>query len=210
MAPVGATRLTLSAARAGLAGCHVCGRLSPLDSLERRCLRCAAPLHVRKPHSIQRTWALLIAAAILYIPANVYPIMRVVSLGSVESSTILGGVAHLWEVGMYPLAVVVFTASVFIPVLKLSVLVFLLLSVQCSWRFAAHQRSLLYRYTEAAGRWSMIDVFVVALLAALVNLGSVATIVPGPAALAFAAVVILTMFAALAFDPRLIWDALDE
>ena len=205
--------MSMSAAQAGLIGCHVCTQLSPANVLahgQARCPRCGAPLHARKPQSIQRTWALLIAALILYIPANVYPIMRVVSLGQAQSDTILSGVIHLWEVGMYPLAIVVFVASVFVPMVKLMVLLYLLLSVQLGWRRGLRERTVLYRFTEAIGRWSMVDVFVVALLAALVHLGQVATIIPGPAALAFAAVVVLTMFAAMAFDPRLMWDALDR
>lgn len=203
--------MSASAARAGLVSCHICDRLSPVERLAREphCPRCGAPLHLRKPHSLQRSWALVIAAVMLYIPANVYPIMRVVSFGRSDTSTILSGVVHLWEVGMYPLAIVVFVASVFVPLVKLIVLIVLLLSVQLGWRAGARQRTVLYRFTEAIGRWSMVDVFVVALLAALVHLGSVATIIPGPAALAFAGVVIITMLAAMAFDPRLIWDRLE-
>jgi paraquat-inducible protein A len=202
-------RPALSAAQAALLNCHVCARLTPLQHARHgRCGRCGAPLHLRKPASIQRTWALLIAAVILYIPANTYPIMQVVSFGNSDTSTILSGVVHLWETGMYPLALVVFIASVMVPVLKLIALVYLLLSVQFGWSAWPRQRTVLYRLTEAVGRWSMVDVFVVALLAALVHIGSVATIIPGPAALAFAAVVIITMFAAMAFDPRLIWDTL--
>jgi paraquat-inducible protein A len=203
--------LSTSAARAGLVSCHVCDRLTPLAQLasDHHCSRCGARLHLRKPHSIQRTWALVVAAIILYVPANVYPIMRVVSFGRIDTNTIISGVVHLWEVGMYPLAIVVFVASVFVPLVKLLVLVVLLLSVQFGWRSGARQRTVLYRFTEAIGRWSMVDVFVVALLAALVHLGSVATIIPGPAALAFAGMVIVTMLAAMAFDPRLIWDTLE-
>lgn len=204
--------MTLSAARAALVNCHVCSQLSPVSLLAHghaRCSRCGAPLHLRKPHSIQRTWALLIAAIILYIPANVFPIMRVVSLGQTQSDTILSGVIHLWEVNMYPLAIIVFVASVFVPLVKLMVLLYLLLSIQFKWRHGLRERTILYRFTEAIGRWSMVDVFVVALLAALVHLGRIATIIPGPAALAFASVVVLTMFAAMAFDPRLMWDIFD-
>jgi paraquat-inducible protein A len=199
----------LTAAQADLLSCHVCARLTPAHADHRhRCPRCGAPLHLRKPDSIQRTWALLIASMILYIPANVFPIMQIVSFGNVQTNTILSGVVHLWEGGMYPLALVVFVASVMVPVLKLITLIYLLCSVQFRWTTRPRQRTVLYRLTEAVGRWSMVDVFVVALLAALVHIGSVATIIPGPAALAFATVVIATMLAAMTFDPRLIWDAL--
>ncbi|MEZ5590889.1 MAG: paraquat-inducible protein A [Gammaproteobacteria bacterium] len=201
--------MTLSAARAALVNCHVCSQLSPTSILSHghaHCPRCGAPLHLRKPYSIQRTWALLLAAIILYIPANVFPIMRVVSLGQTQSDTILSGVIHLWQVDMYPLAIIVFVASVFVPMVKLMVLLYLLLSVQFKWRHGLRERTALYRFTEAIGRWSMVDVFVVSLLAALVHLGQIATIIPGPAALAFATVVVLTMSAAMTFDPRLMWD----
>jgi paraquat-inducible protein A len=199
----------LTAAQADLLSCHVCTRLTPAAAdHQHRCSRCGAPLHLRKPNSIQRSWALLIAGMLLYLPANVFPIMKIVSFGSVQTNTILSGVVHLWEEGMYPLALIVFVASVMVPVLKIIILIYLLLSVQFGWSTGARQRTVLYRLTEAVGRWSMVDVFVVALLAALVHIGTVATIIPGPAALAFAAVVIVTMLAAMAFDPRLIWDAL--
>lgn len=206
-------QLPVTAAQAELLNCHVCAKLTPLhnhDSQHLHCSRCGAPLHLRKPNSIQRSWALLITAMVLYVPANTLPIMAVVSFGNTETNTILSGVVHLWQEAMYPLALVVFFASVVVPVLKLIVLIYLLLSVQFRWNSGARQRTILYRLTEAVGRWSMVDVFVVALLAALVHIGTVATIIPGPAALAFAAVVVVTMFAAMAFDPRLIWDAANQ
>jgi paraquat-inducible protein A len=197
--------MSYSAAQKGLAGCHVCTQLSP--ARHHHCPRCGAPLHLRKPHSLQRSWALLLTALILYVPANVYPIMQVTSLGQTQSDTILSGVIHLWVVGMYPLAAIIFIASVFVPLLKMLALLYLLLSVQFCWRWGLRERTVLYRLTEAVGRWSMVDVFVVALLAALVHFDELATIVPGSAALAFAAVVVATMFAAMAFDPRLMWDS---
>lgn len=194
----------ISARQAGMISCHICNQLS--DYSQADCSRCGAPLHSRKPNSLQRSWALLLAALILYLPANIYPILHVVSLGQTQNDTILSGVIHLWEAGMYPLALIIFIASVFVPLVKLLILIFLLFSVQFNWRGRLRERTILYRFTEAIGRWSMVDVFVVALLAALVHLGQVATIIPGPAALAFAGVVILTMLAATAFDPRLMWD----
>lgn len=208
------TALTMSASQAGLVSCHGCGKLSHhvyrSHGHRVRCPRCQAPLHARKPDSLNRSWALVFAAFILYIPANIFPVMTVVSLGSASTNTILGGIVHLWEGGMLPLALVVFFASVFVPLLKLFALVYLLLSVQLRWQKHPRQRTVMYRIVEGIGRWSMLDIFVIAVLVALVQLGNLATIVPGIGATAFAAVVVLTMFAAMAFDPRLIWDSLEK
>ena len=204
----------ITAARAALVSCHVCGKLSCNLRVPKghhaRCPRCHAPAHSRKPDSLNRAWALALAAFILYIPANVFPIMTVVSLGNAGAHTIMGGVVALWEAGMVPLALVVFFASVFVPLLKLLALVYLLLSVQLKWRARPRQRTSMYRIVEGIGRWSMLDIFVIAILISLVRLGNLATIVPGVGATAFAAVVVLTMFAASSFDPRLIWDSLEE
>ena len=172
-----------------------------------RCPRCAARFGRRKPDSIQRTWALVIAAALLYIPANYYPILTVTILGKGEADTILSGVVALMEAGMWEVAILIFFASVTVPMLKLLGLSFLLISVQrrSSWR--PRTRTQLYRIIEGIGRWSMIDMFMVSIVVALVQLGAVATIDPGLGAVCFAAVVVITMFAATRFDPRLIWDA---
>ena len=186
-------------------GCDTCG----LVSRGREgvlCPRCGFALHHRKPNSLTRTWALLIGAAILYIPANLYPILTVVRFGAGQPSTILGGVKELLEAGMWPLAALVFFASVAVPVLKLVGLVFLLLTTMAGMRSRRRDRTVLYRIVDAVGRWSMIDIFMESILVALVQFGAVVTIAPGPGAIAFASVVILTMFAARAFDPRLIWD----
>jgi paraquat-inducible protein A len=171
-----------------------------------RCPRCRSVLHHRKPDSIGRAWALLIAAAICYIPANMLPIMTVISFGSGSPSTILSGVSELWEIGMYPISIVVFVASIFVPVLKILLMVYLLISVQRRSPNQPRQRTLIYRITEGVGRWSMLDIFMISILAGLVKLQALATIAPEPGAPFFAAVVILTMLAALAFDSRLIWD----
>jgi paraquat-inducible protein A len=170
------------------------------------CPRCGAELHARKPQSLQRTWALVIAALLCYAPANLFPVMTVTSLGRAQSDTILSGVVFLLNHGMWPLAVVVFTASIFVPMAKLLILGFLLISVQrgSAWRPA--ERTRLYRITEAIGRWSMVDIYVVTILVALVRLGNLATIEAGAGAVFFGAVVVLTMLAAESFDPRLIWD----
>ena len=186
--------------------CHVCGLVLPWQG-DRHCPRCGAALHRRKPASIQRTWALVIAAAILYVPANVLPIMSVTSLGKTQSDTILSGAQYLLVHGMWPLALVVFVASVLVPLLKLAILVFLLISVHYRSRWRLRDRTRLYRITEFIGRWSMVDIYVVTVLVALVRLGNLATIEAELGAVFFAAVVILTMFAAMTFDPRLIWDA---
>lgn len=174
------------------------------------CPRCGAPLWRRKPNSLARTWALVIAASILYVPANIYPIMTVISFGKGEPDTIISGVQSLMASGMWPLAVLVFFASITVPLLKLFGLTLLLVSVQYRWQWRPKQRTILYRITEAVGRWSMIDIFMISILVALVRLEAIATIEPGVGATSFAAVVVLTMFAAMSFDPRLIWDAMDR
>ena len=172
-----------------------------------RCPRCAAALHHRKPHSLARTWALLIAACILYVPANLLPVMTVTSFGKGEPAAILSGVTLLIQAGMWPVALLVFFASITVPVVKIVALAYLLISVQFRSHWRPRDRTVLYRVVEAVGRWSMVDVFMISILVALVNLGAIATILPGSGAIAFAAVVILTIFAAMSFDPRLIWDA---
>ncbi len=174
------------------------------------CPRCGAQMFRRKPNSLARTWALIIAAYILYIPANVYPIMTVISFGKGEPDTILSGVESLMASGMWPLAVLVFFASITVPLVKLLGLTLLLVSVQYRWQWRPRQRTILYRITEAVGRWSMIDIFMISILVALVRLEAIATIEPGTAATSFAAVVVLTMVASMSFDPRLIWDAMEQ
>jgi paraquat-inducible protein A len=191
-----------------LVGCHACDQVCHLTHGQHaHCPRCGATLHRRKPHSVARTWALLIAACILYIPANALPVMTVTSFGQGEPDTILSGVKALIAAGMWPVAILVFFASITVPVLKIVAMVFLLISVQRGSRWRPRDRTVLYRMVESVGRWSMVDIFMISILVALVNLGAIASIVPGPGALAFASVVILTMIAAMTFDPRLIWDA---
>lgn len=200
---------TFTAAEIGLLNCHNCSLLSkatqqPHTSL--KCPRCATELHQRKPRSISQTWAFLIAAYIMYIPANLLPIMTTTSLGQVQSDTILSGVIYLLTSGSWPLALIIFIASVFVPVLKLVILTYLLLSVQTKSQWRPADRTKLYRITEAVGRWSMVDIYVVTLMVALVDIRGLASVEAGPGAVAFGAVVVLTMFAAMVFDPRLIWD----
>lgn len=196
------------APRQPLVGCHACDLVVPIAGGERAtCPRCGSTLHARKVDSLTRTWALLLTAGILYVPANVYPVMTVISFGSGEPDTILSGVKALIEAGMWPLAALVFIASITVPLMKLVGLTFLLISVQrrSSWR--RRDRTRLYRIIEGVGRWSMIDIFMISILVALVKLGAIATIEPGVGATSFAAVVVTTMLAAMTFDPRLIWDA---
>jgi paraquat-inducible protein A len=153
-----------------------------------------------------RTWALLLTAAILYIPANLLPIMTVNSLGKGQSDTIMSGIVELANLGMLPIAAVVFIASILVPIFKMVGISLLLYSVQRHQPMSVRQRIVMYRFIEWIGRWSMLDIFVIAILVAVVRFGSLASIEPGLGAMAFASVVILTMLAALTFDPRLIWD----
>jgi paraquat-inducible protein A len=196
---------------AGLTGCHSCNLVCRLPAahdsrVSALCPRCGA---ARKPESLARTWALVIAAAICYLPANMLPIMKVTSLGNAQADTILSGVIYLTVHGMWPLALVVFIASVFVPLAKLIILVTLLISVHRRSQWRPVDRTRLYRLTEAVGRWSMVDIYVVTIMVALVKLGNLATIEAQPGAIFFGAVVIITMFAAMTFDPRLIWDNLE-
>ncbi|MBI4881224.1 MAG: paraquat-inducible protein A [Planctomycetes bacterium] len=203
-----------SAARLGLICCRACGlllRARPLQAgAAARCPRCGAGARARKPRSVACTWALLVTGAILYVPANVYPIMQSELMGKTSEDTIISGVLRLMEEDQAPLALLVFFASIVVPLLKLCGLSFLLVSVQRRSTWQPRGRAALFRLIEIVGRWSMLDIFVVAILVALVRLGSVATILPGFGALSFAAVVVATMFATLAFDPRLIWDSLEK
>jgi paraquat-inducible protein A len=191
---------------ARLISCHCCRRVARAVPGE-ACLRCGTPLHHRKPNSIGRCWALIIAAAILYVPANLYPVMNIVTLGRGGPHTIMGGVVEFIETGFWPLALIVFLASIAVPVLKLVGLAVMLICVQQGSVWGLRQRSRLYRLIEVLGRWSMIDVFVVAVLIALVRFGILASITAEVGAACFGSVVVLTMLAAEAFDPRLMWDA---
>ena len=206
------TEIPQSAAGRGYCTCHSCSLVSRLEqtSAPAYCPRCGASLHFRKPGSVSRCWALLIAAYILYIPANLLTMMETGSIISYRKDTIISGVVELWRTGSWAIAIIVFIASVTIPLLKLISLTLLLVSVQRRSRWHPRQRTRLYRLVELVGRWSMLDIYVVTLLAAMVQLGPMGTVKAGPAALAFGAVVVLTMFASMQFDPRLIWDPLQK
>jgi paraquat-inducible protein A len=201
--------IPLTAARAGLVSCEICSLLSrPADPAEPGyCPRCGAQLTSRHHHSIQYTWALVIAAAICYIPANVLPVLSTTSLGSTDSDTIMGGVVFLYTSGSWPLALIVLIASVMVPLGKLVALCYLLITVQRGSIKNNHERTRLYRMVEFIGRWSMLDVFVDTFTVALVQLSPLMFVQPGPGVVFFAAVVVLTMIAAESFDPRLIWDS---
>ncbi|WP_321967812.1 paraquat-inducible protein A [Burkholderia cepacia] len=200
---------TPTAARAGLASCHTCGLVQTLDHHHIACVRCGTVLHFRRANSLARTWAFLIAAVILYIPANLLPVMRTASIVGSEEDTIMSGVVYFWTSGDWPLAVVVFVASILVPMLKLSVLLILVISAQRRSAWRPLQRTRLFRIVERVGRWSMLDIFVITLTVGLVQFRSLAVVTAGPGALAFGSVVILTMIALMQFDPRLIWDPVE-
>ena len=184
-------------------GCRECGLVQPMAV---RCIRCREPMHRRKTNSRHRAAALVLTGLVLYVPANVYPVFTIISFGHGAPATILDGVMELMNGSDWPLAVIVFTASIAVPLLKLVGLGFLLLSIQLKSRSRLVDRTRLYRLIELVSRWSTVDVFVAALLTALVTLGNIATIEPGMGVLAFGAVVFVTMLATECFDPRLMWD----
>jgi paraquat-inducible protein A len=226
----------VTARRSGLFACPSCGLLSRRPTEDRepasnasagsggvasdaevreepgqaQCPRCGETLAIRKPASLARTWAYLISALILYIPANVFPITDTRTLFDDQSDTIYSGVVYLWKAGSWPLALLVFFASIVVPLAKLIVLAGLTLSVQRRTLRKPAQRTRLYRIVEFIGRWSMLDIYAVSILTALVQLKSLAEVTAGPGVLAFGAVCVLTILASQAFDPRLIWDAIDE
>jgi len=193
-----------SAAANGLVNCTECGLVS--DNTVLICPRCNAKLSVRRTYSLQITLALLSTALLLFIPANLLPMMITEKLGQVEYNTILGGIILLWKEGSEPIAAVVFIASVLVPILKFIILFYLCVCSMSRDAISAKARGHLYRLTELIGRWSMVDIFVVAVLVALIQLDHLLNVQPGTGTIAFAAVVVLTMFAANAFDPRILWD----
>jgi paraquat-inducible protein A len=190
----------------GFIRCHDCGCLSRLPDKNRICPLCGGELHPRITNSLQRTAALLLSAFCLYIPANIFPIMTVTRLGTGEPHTIIGGIIALINSGMMPIALLVLVASILVPLLKLLGLGLLLLNAHYRWQGHARKWTIMYRIIAFVGRWSMLDIFMISILVSLVDMGGVAQVIAGPAATAFAAVVVLTIFAAKNFDPRLIWD----
>jgi paraquat-inducible protein A len=202
--------IAATATEAGLLVCDACHLLNRPFGMahDLACARCGASLHVRKPDSIGRAWAFLIAAGLLYIPANVLPVMETGFLFGSQTDTIMSGVVYLWTSGSWPLAAIIFIASIMVPGSKLFAMLFLLVSAQRRSTWRPLERTKLYRVVELVGRWSMVDIYVAAILTALVQFKALATIRAGPGAIAFGAVVVLTLFAAECFDPRLIWDPL--
>ena len=201
----------ITAAEAGLLSCLTCGLLSQPESHAdgaNACPRCGRRLHVRKPGAMLKSWTFLVAAMVLYLPANMLPIMDTESLvmGS-HSDTIMSGIVLLWKTGSWVLAIIVFVASIMVPLLKMLALLTILIAVHQGVRVHCHDLGKLYRLLEIVGRWSMLDIFVVAILVTLVQLQFVAAVTPGKGAAAFGAVVVLTMLATMSFDPRLIWDS---
>ena len=205
--------------RHGLLGCECCGLVSArasersesneaaddADESAQECPRCGYALHARKPQSLQRTWAFLAAAALAYVPANLLPLMSTTSGFRRSTHTLLGGITELWMSDAWGLAIIVFIASIVVPLAKIGALALLAWSVKAAPRWRQLDRARLFRMIEAVGHWSMLDVYVVVLLGAMVRFGSVASVRPEAGLLAFAAVVVLTLMAAQSFDARLIW-----
>jgi paraquat-inducible protein A len=203
------TTAPLTGAQTGLMSCETCGLLSRPASPDETgyCPRCGAALEWRRPRSVATTWALIVAAAICYIPANLLPVLGTTTFGGTEYDTIMGGVVFLYTSGSWPLALIVLIASVMVPLGKLAALGYLLITVQRGSLRSTQERTRLYRMVELIGRWSMLDVFVDTFTVALVQLQPLMSVEPGTGVMFFAAVVVLTMIAAGTFDPRLIWDA---
>lgn len=198
----------------GLINCHNCNFLCTINLEQNhlykpQCPRCNTQLHYRKKDSLTRCTALLMAALILYIPANLLPVMVITNLGMPEGDTILSGVIYLAKTGDWPLALILFIASICVPSIKLAILSMLLITVHLKSKWRPKERTRLYRLTELIGRWSMVDIFVATLMAALIQIQGLMVVEVGVGAIAFGAVVVLTMLAAMAFDPRLIWDNME-
>ncbi|WP_323779041.1 paraquat-inducible protein A [Leisingera sp.] len=195
----------LTATNAGLAGCRACGTVNSRGA--NACSCCGGSLSEPGPHSLQRVWAWLAAGIIAYVPANIYPMLRTTAFGRTSENTLIGGIAELFGHGSYAVAFIVFFASIVIPAAKFLAIAYLAVSVRKPGALGRHGRQVLYEVVEFIGRWSMIDVFVVAILTALVQLDFAAAVTPGIAAVSFALSVAFTMLAAQSFDPRLIWQA---
>ena len=194
------------AAELNLALCHACSMACDMTDHPHTCPRCGAALHVRKPDALARTWAYMLAALIFYIPANLLPVMNTSLFGSGADSTIMSGVLEFWEGGAWDIALIIFIASIAVPGIKFVALTLLLITVQRDSGWARRERSKLFRFVELIGYWSMLDVLVVALVAALVKFQALGDIEPRPGILFFGLVVVFTMLSAMSFDPRLIWD----
>ncbi len=195
----------------GLTCCLSCHQLVRLPASGRcRCPRCGGRVHGRIDGSLMLTWALTITGALLLLPANILPVMTVVYLGSGEPNTIISGVMQLYNTGLWGIALIVFVASIAVPVMKLVGLALLLVQIQLRLPIIPLQAMKLYRVVSGIGRWSLLDLFMISILVALVDMGAIAQVAAGPGSTAFATVVVITMLAARSFDPRLIWDLYDQ
>ncbi len=204
MPPAGAG----TAREAGLMACHTCGRVMAAgDEQGARCPRCGGQVHLRRADSIGRTWALVITAIIFTFPANLLPIMEVEYLGVPDRNTIMDGIIYFFHEGSYGIGAIILTASILVPLFKILGMILILLSIHFRWQGWLRHKSLMFRFIQFIGRWSMLDIFVIALLCALVRFGYLSTVNVAPAALYFTGVVLATMFSAINFDPRLLWDA---
>ncbi len=200
-----------TAMEAGIAMCRDCGKLIPVSGRQAStsgfCPRCGAGVHLRKPDSLVRTCALVMTAAILAFPAYLLPVMRVDSFGVPEESTIMDGIIYFFKEGSYGIAVIILTASILVPLFKITGITLIILSIHFKWKTWTRHKALMFRIIEFVGRWSMLDVFVIALLQALVNFGYLTSVTVAPGATYFSGVVLFTMLAAITLDPRLMWDA---
>ncbi|OGR01351.1 MAG: paraquat-inducible protein A [Deltaproteobacteria bacterium RIFOXYD12_FULL_50_9] len=205
------TARPLTARRAQMVSCLSCQLLSPVAAGRTHCSRCGSALSPRKVNSLSRCWALVLASYILYLPANLLPVTISTSFGRhPQTDTIMSGVIYFVKTDFWHIALIIFVASICVPLLKLIILTFLLCSLQLGWCKRPLERARLYRLTELVGRWSMVDVYVITIGVGLVKLGALSNFEAGPGAPYFAALVILTMFAVESFDPRLIWDQMEE
>lgn len=204
------TNQDLTLKKAGLVLCRTCNKILPnvRQSPEHPhlCPRCGSHMELRIQSSVSHTWAFVLTGFLLLIPANICPITQVVRFGAGEPDTILSGVISLVNSGMLPIGAIIFVASIVVPIFKLAGLAFLLLCIHFKWKFSPFHCTLVYRFISLIGRWSMLDLFMISILSALVDMGAVSSVVPGPGATAFASVVVVTLLASLSFDPRLIWD----
>ncbi|MBE0606608.1 MAG: paraquat-inducible protein A [Deltaproteobacteria bacterium] len=203
------TTVARTGMREGLLSCEACGLLSRPSGAEEpaHCPRCGEELEFRRRDAVQRTWALILGAVICYLPANILPVMRTTTLTSEVADTIISGVVYFFTTGSWYLGLILLIASVLIPLAKLAALSYLLVTVQRGSVRNHRERMRLYRVLEVIGRWSMLDVFVALFVVALIQLQPLMVVAPGPGVLFFASVVVLTLFAAESFDPRLIWDS---
>ena len=199
---------TIRAIECGLVACKICGLVHAASSADKQafCLRCGSKLQQRLPDSVSRSWALLLAAVILYVPANLLPVMNTTLLGRGANSTIMSGIIQFWEHGSYGISALIFIASIGVPCTKFLVLALLLITSSLNSVWRRPERARLYRIIELIGYWSMLDVLVVAVIAALVKFHDLSDAEPRIGILFFGGVVILTMLSAMNFDPRLIWD----